>query len=82
MKKGLLAVGLIIAYMSVVSAQPPQPPQPPQRQPQAWAAKLFGPPANLVHDFGIVPRGAQLHHDFDMTNIYAVPIEITSIRRS
>jgi len=28
-----------------------------------------------------VPRGAQLQHDFVITNIYAVPIEITSVRR-
>jgi hypothetical protein len=74
MKKGLLTLGLIVASVSVVSAQPPQP------QPQAWAAKMFGPSANLVHDFGTVQRGAKLHHDFVMTNIYAVPIEITNIR--
>jgi len=77
MKMGLLALGLMIACMSGVSAQPPQPPE---QQPQEWAAKTFGPPANLVHDFGNVPRGAMLQHDFVMTNIYAVPIEITSIR--
>lgn len=74
MKKGLLALGLLIGCMSVVSAQPPEQP------PQEWAEKLFGPPADLVHDFGNVPHGALLHHDFVVTNIYAVPIEITSIR--
>jgi hypothetical protein len=79
MKKRVLALGLVIACMSVVSAQPPQPPQ---QQPQAWAEKMFGPPANLDHDFGTVPRGAQLRHDFVMTNIYAVPIEITDLRPS
>jgi hypothetical protein len=78
MNKGLLALGLLIASRSFVAAQPPQPAQ---QQPQEWAAKLFGSPTNLVHDFGSVPRGAQLHHDFVMTNIYAVPIEITNVRR-
>jgi hypothetical protein len=72
MKKALLALGLLIACRSTVSAQATEP----------WAAKLFGPPENLVHDFGTVPRGAQLHHAFVMTNVYAVPIEITSIRAS
>ena len=74
MKQRLLALGLVIASMSVVFAEPPQ------QQPPAWAEKLFGPPANLVHDFGTVPRGALLRHDFVMTNIYAVPIEIADIR--
>jgi hypothetical protein len=79
MKNGLLALGLLMAGMSDVSAQQPQPPQ---QQPQAWAEKLFGSPANLVHDFGTVPQGAMLRHDFVMTNIYAVPIDITDVRRS
>jgi hypothetical protein len=76
MKKRLLALGLI-GCMRGVSAQPPQAPQ---QEPQSWATKMFGPATNLVHDFGTVPRGAKLHHDFVMTNIYAVPIEITNIR--
>ena len=63
-KTGLLALGLMLSSGGVASAQPPQP-----QQPQEWAAKLFGPPANLTHDFGTVPRGAQLYHDFVMTNI-------------
>jgi hypothetical protein len=77
MKKGLLALSLMIGCRGVVSAQASQPQQP---QAQPWAAKLFGPSANLVHDFGTVPRGAQLHHDFVMTNIYGVPIEIMNLR--
>ncbi|MCI0642935.1 MAG: DUF1573 domain-containing protein [Gemmataceae bacterium] len=44
----------------------------------AWADKLF---ANQTsHDFGNVPRGAQLKHTFKITNIYKVPLEITNIR--
>src|SRR5260370_22107716 len=46
----------------------------------AWADKLFK-GAN-THDFGSVPRGAQLYHRFPMTNIWAVPLELTSIRVS
>jgi len=45
---------------------------------QAWADKMFK--DGLVHDFGVVPRGAQLFHKFTITNIYAVKMEITSIR--
>jgi hypothetical protein len=34
---------------------------------------------NLVHDFGTVPHGAQLFYRFNVTNIYAVRMEITQI---
>jgi len=47
-----------------------------------WADKMFKTkenPDGLVHDFGMVPRGAQLHHRFTITNIYAVPMEITAV---
>jgi hypothetical protein len=46
----------------------------------AWADKLFG--AELTHDFGVVPRGAQLKHSFKFTNIYKVPLDITEVRVS
>src|SRR5262249_11927647 len=36
----------------------------------------------LVHDFGSVPRGAQLFHRFKITNIYAVPMDITNLKPS
>lgn len=45
---------------------------------QGWAEKMFK--EGLIHDFGVVPRGAQLLHKFPITNIYAVPMEITSVR--
>lgn len=45
---------------------------------QGWAEKMFK--EGLIHDFGVVPRGAQLLHKFPITNIYAVPMEITSLR--
>jgi len=44
----------------------------------AWADKLFG--GTTSHDFGVVPRGAQLKFSFKMTNIYKVPLTITDIR--
>lgn len=47
---------------------------------QGWANKLF--PSGTAHDFGTVPRGAQLLHRFTVTNIYAVPLEFTQVRVS
>src|SRR5436305_13958242 len=44
---------------------------------QGWAEKMFK--DGLTHDFGSVPRGAQLFHRFTITNIYAVRMEITNI---
>lgn len=44
----------------------------------AWAEKMFKDGMN--HDFGSVPRGAQMSHRFVITNIYAVRMEITSIK--
>jgi hypothetical protein len=46
----------------------------------AWADKMFK-GAN-EHDFGSVPRGSQLYHRFPITNIWAVPLELTSVRVS
>jgi hypothetical protein len=48
--------------------------------PKAWADKLF--PDGTRHDFGSVPRGAQLSHRFPVTNIYAVELQIVNIRAS
>jgi hypothetical protein len=45
-----------------------------------WANKLFK--GSTTHDFGRVPRGAQLTHRFPLTNIYAAELEITNIRTS
>src|SRR5262249_24099025 len=42
-----------------------------------WAEHMFK--DGLVHEFGNVPRGAQLFHRFPITNIYAVRMEITGI---
>jgi hypothetical protein len=49
-------------------------------QTKEWADKLFG--KDLAHDFGNVPRGAVLSYKFTLTNIYAVPLQITGTRVS
>src|SRR4051812_4990694 len=45
---------------------------------QGWADKMFK--DGLSHDFGTIARGTQLKHSFKVTNIYAVRMEITSIK--
>lgn len=45
---------------------------------QGWADKMLS--GGLAHDFGTVPRGAQLLHQFPITNIYAVRMEITAVQ--
>jgi hypothetical protein len=50
-----------------------------------WANKLFtfkGGPQALYHDFGNVPFGTMLHHNFPIYNPWAIPIEITEVRVS
>jgi hypothetical protein len=54
---------------------------------QSWADNLFekDPVTKkpiTFHDFGSVPRGAQLYHRFEMTNIYAVPLQIVDVHTS
>jgi len=43
---------------------------------ESWAEKMFK--WGTTRDFGTVPRGAQLVHQFKMENIYAEPLEITT----
>jgi hypothetical protein len=71
MRNGFLA---LVALVLSASAAPAQ----------EWAEKLFvkDNAPHLSHDFGTVARGTQLYHAFPVTNIYAVPIEISSIRAS
>lgn len=45
---------------------------------QNWAQKMFKDGA--TKDFGTVPHGAQLFHRFPFTNIWAVPMEISTIQ--
>jgi hypothetical protein len=63
----------VIALLFSYAAAPPA-----MAQTTAWADKLFA--GDLVHDFGVVPHGAQLKYTFKMTNIYKYPLEITNIR--
>jgi hypothetical protein len=65
MRKAILAV----AALAVLAAS---------AQAQGWAEKMFK--DGTSHDFGSVPRGAQLFHRFTITNIYAVRMEITGVK--
>lgn len=52
-------------------------------QSQEWPNKMFlAQGGEAKYDFGNVARGAQRYHRFQMTNIWAVPIEILEIRAS
>jgi hypothetical protein len=68
MKMRQALVALVVAAFGVSSAPAQQP----------WAEKMFR--EGLNHDFGSVPRGAQLSHRFVIANIYAVRMEITSVK--
>lgn len=64
-----------MVWFTLAAATPAQGPD--------WANKLFAPDGKGArHDFGSVPRGAQLYHRFPMKNIWAVPIEIVNVRVS
>jgi hypothetical protein len=70
MRNGFLALVTVVISVSIAPAQ-------------EWAEKLFvkDNAPHLTHDFGIVAHGTLLHHAFPVTNIYAVPIEVVSVRR-
>jgi hypothetical protein len=68
MQKLVLSLSVTILLAQTAAAQ------------SAWADKLFS--GTTTHDFGMVPRGAQLKYSFKMTNIYKEPLEITQIRVS
>ena len=69
MRKLLLALLATFLFVPATFAQQP-----------AWADKLFA--GETTHEFGTVPRGAQLKYSFKFTNIYKVPLEITEVRVS
>jgi len=72
-KEGIVAIirhALIALFLGMVSTN--------AVSAQAWADKMFK--DGLVHDFGVVPKGAQLFHRFTITNIYSVKMEIVNIR--
>jgi hypothetical protein len=67
----LIAIALWLTPASVRAQEGP-----PEKE--SWAAKMFTQAGtSLTHDFGMVPRGAQLLHHFEMTNIYKTPLQIT-----
>jgi hypothetical protein len=55
-------------------------PSAPAQDTSGWAAKVFRDADGRIptgHDFGVVPRGAVLQHRFPITNIYAVPLQVS-----
>lgn len=66
----VLVLGILLLAGAEVPAQAPE-----------WADKLFA-KDGTTHNFGNVPRGAVFLHDFTMTNIYAVPLDIIGTRAS
>src|SRR5271163_1362553 len=70
MKKALSIATVLLLWAASARAQN-----------QEWADKLFA-KTGTTHNFGNVPRGAVLSHDFTMTNIYSVPLEIIGTRVS
>ena len=69
MRNAVLALSILLGSALAAPAQSVE-----------WANKLFD--GGATHDFGNVPRGAVLTYRFPMTNIYAVPLEVTNIRVS
>jgi hypothetical protein len=65
MRKAILALLVLALATTTASAQ-------------GWAEKMFK--SGVKHDFGTVPRGAQLAHPFPITNIYKVPMTITQVK--
>lgn len=45
----------------------------------SWAKAMFG---QLEHDFGSVPGGADVRHEFVVTNLYDVPVRISGLKRT
>src|SRR5262249_1887013 len=68
MRNGIVALSLAIVVLHGEFRQ---------AHAQGWAEKMF---KELSHDFGTPPRGTQMRHDFTLTNIYAVRMEITEIK--
>jgi hypothetical protein len=69
MRNVVTALGVLALVSITAPAQSPE-----------WANKLFI--KGSSHDFGSVPRGAQLFHRFEIQNPYAVRLELSNIRTS
>jgi hypothetical protein len=64
----LVLVGLVLSVSGTTMARG-----------AGWAESLF---PERAHDFGPVPRGAKLKHDFVLTNLLAEPVTILNLRPS
>jgi hypothetical protein len=64
---------MLLSLSGVAFQEVEKPPEEP------WANKLFGGPDARNHAFGAVCKGSQPRYEFQVTNIYQVPIEITKI---
>ena len=81
-----------LAFLSGTLTAQPTPSGPGTAAPSAWANKLFlddivanpsqPAPAEIAYDFGTVPKGTLCVFKFTITNIYAVPMQVTDIRRT
>ncbi len=71
-RRGLLCVALVVPCFVLGPALAPV-------QAAGWADSLFG---ERAFDFGPVPRGAIVKHDFVMTNRLAEPVTILNLRPS
>jgi len=80
MRNALLTLAALTLGAAAAPAQAPLTVPTPAPAPTSWADKMFK--DGTAHDFGSVPRGAQLFHRFTMTNIYAVPLQIIDVRTS
>lgn len=69
MRNVVLVISALVLGSTAASAQTTE-----------WANKLFK--GNTTHDFGSVPRGAQLYHRFPMQNPYAVKLDVINVRSS
>jgi Protein of unknown function (DUF1573) len=72
--KAILCTLIIASLCGVGGAQ--------DSRPEPWGNHLFGYPADRFHQFGMVQPGQKLQHEFEITNIYRVPVEIRTISTS
>jgi len=80
MKCWAAAVLTLLAANAAVHTQQPQLQPSQQAAPEGWAYKIFAVDGKSItgHEFGTVPKGAQLHHTFKMQNIWGVPLKVVT----
>ena len=82
----------LATLLGLLLLAPPLGAQPAASAPSPWANKLFladiatnpsqPAPPEVAYDFGTVPKGTLCVYKFTVTNIYAVPMQVTDIRRT